>query len=384
MDQASRPHLVILGSSLTALAVTRDAANLGLRPLLVDTDNDVAMATRRADVRHLRNATDGEVLEWLKTHAATTPCWLIATSDPWLHFIVRHRAVLEGCFIEILHPRNSVLEMCLDKRTFSEWCGRHGVPVPRQYESAQVMSVTHDAQYPLLLRPHRASGGAIASVPKAVHVRDSAQLIEWIDAFSRAGVTPLVTESLLGRRLTQYSVGAARRGSSLVAFVAIKQRPVPELCAVGSYVQLARQDEVEALARRTLELLDYQGIAELEVLRDEDSGENFVIEVNARPWIQYGLGPASGNDLLRFMIDPPGFDARRTLATGTRWLNMSADLYYCFSRSVGLVRSGRIPFGAYVVSLLRANTFAYHSWSDPGPGLRSLRRLFAMLGTMIR
>jgi predicted ATP-grasp superfamily ATP-dependent carboligase len=213
-------------------------------------------------------------------------------------------------------------------------------------------------------------------VPKAVEARSAAELAERLAEFARAGVKALVTESLLGRRLTQFSVGAARRDGTMLSFVAVKRRPLPDVCAVGSYVELRPDARVEALARRALEALDYHGIAEVEILRDEDAGRDYLIEINARPWVQYALGPASGHDFLAFLRDPRSFDASRALKSGRRWLNLSADLYYGFSRSVGLVRRGRIPAGDYFASLVRANTFAYFAPGDLGPLWRSLRGMF--------
>ena len=163
----------------------------------------------------------------------------------------------------------------------------------------------------------------------------------------------------------------------MISFVAIKRRPLPQHCAVGTYVELAPQPEVDALGRAVLEALDYQGIAEVEILRDEDSGRLYLIEINARPWVQYALGSASGHDLLGFQLHPERFDAGRAVQRGRRWLNFTGDLYYCFSRSAGVVRKGRMTWVPYLRSVLRANTFAYFAWTDPMPAWRVLRELWS-------
>ena len=87
--------------------------------------------------------------------------------------------------------------------------------------------------------------------------------------------------------------------------------------------------------------MDYHGIAEVEILRDRANGTNYVIEINPRPWIQYGLAEASGRDLLAFQLAPVAARGR-VVTSGKRWMNLPADLYYCFSRSAGVVRSGEI------------------------------------------
>lgn len=373
------PRLIILGTSVTALAVARNAADLGMRPIVFDISDGIAACTRRAEVRLFPDAEQDALLEHLTTAALQSRTWLIATSDAWLRFVVRHREVLQRNFDDILHADNASLEICLDKKAFAQWCAAQGFPIPRHYDPEHAAGAAGHPPFPLLLRPGQSTHASQATVPKAVEARDAADLAHWLGIYRAAGVTPSVTESLLGRRLTQYSVGAARRGEAMITFVAIKRRPLPEVCAVGSYVELAPDDAVEALARRALEALDYHGIAEVEILRDEDSGCDYLIEINARPWVQYGLGRASGHDLLAFMLDPRAIDSRNARKTGRRWLNLSADLYYGFSRSVGLVRDGRIPWAAYVASVLRANSFAYLSWSDPGPAWRNFCELLASL-----
>jgi len=336
--------------------------------------NDIATSTRRAEVWLLPGAQPDVLLKQLAQFAEGTPAWLIATSDAWLRFVSRYRETLQQQFSEILHPDNASLAICLDKADFARWCTAQCLPVPRSYDPARMLTDTANLPFPLLLRPQQSSNASRTTVPKAVEARNSSELARWMAVFEAAGVTPLVTESLLGRRLTQYSVGAARRANALMTFVAIKRRPLPEICAVGSYVELVPNDAVEAIARQALEALNYHGIAEVEVLHDEESGQDYLIEINARPWVQCGLGVASGHDLLAFMLDPSRFDPRRAAKTGRRWINLSADLYYSFSRSVGFVRDGRVPLGRYVSSVLRANTFAYLSWADPGPAWRNLRQ----------
>jgi len=368
-------RLVILGSSVTALAVARNAADLGMRPIVFDRGRDIATSTWRAEVRAFPGADSASLLEELLKAGMEAPACLIATSDAWLRFVAEHRDALQRPFAEVLQPTTSTLAICLDKTAFAAWCTEQKLPTPRCFDANRIARDSEMLPFPLLLRPQQTSHSPQVTIPKALEVHDRAELMHWMETFKAAAVTPLVTESLLGRRLTQYSVGAARRGNALMTFVAAKRRPLPEQCAVGSYVELSPDKAVELLARRALEALDYKGIAEVEILRDEDSQQDYLIEINARPWVQYGLGPASGHDLLAFLLDPNGYDARNAVTVGKRWLNFSADLYVCFSASTGLVRKGRIPLGAYVSSLLRANTFAYFSSSDPRPALRMLVQL---------
>lgn len=366
--------LVVLGSSLTGLAVARDAHRLGVQPFVVDRRHDVANASRLVASRVLPEADDETLCLMLEDLArSAAPCWLVASGDVWVRFIMTHRARLEAAFARILHPDNAALAVCLGKAEFAAFCEQHGLAVPPRVDAGDIRAGAPDVPYPLLLRPVASNHGRGAAVPKAVEAGNRDEALHWLGVYDEAGVEALVTASLLARPITQYSVGAARNGEALMSFVAVKRRPLPRVCAVGSYVELSPQPEVEALARRALEALDYQGIAEVEILRDDASGECFLIEINARPWVQYPLGPASGHPLLGYLIDPASFMPSRAATAGRAWLNLTQDLYFCLSRSVGHVRRGEISWRSWLASLAAARSFAYFAWGDPMPAWRNLR-----------
>src|SRR5262249_37828384 len=158
------------------------------------------------------------------------------------------------------------------------------------------------------------------------------ELRDWLSQYENVGVTPLISESLLGHRLTQFSVPYARCGDTCVSFVARKLRPPADWCRVGTYVGLSPNPIVEALARRAVMALDCDGsIGEVEILRSEDEGKDYLIEINARPWLQYSIAVASGHNLLGVAL---GRDSGRGAALrkeGIWWLDFWADLYVCFS-----------------------------------------------------
>jgi predicted ATP-grasp superfamily ATP-dependent carboligase len=361
-------QLVILGSTLTALAVVRDAHHHGVRPVVVDDADGIAFRSRHAvAVRVDRGGGDDAVVERLRALAGSASA-LVATGDPWVRFVMRLRPWLDASFGAVLHPANDALDTCLDKQRFAAWCRARGLDAPRSW-LAGIESRPGGLQPPLLVRPAQTlHGHAQFGLPKAAEVQSEDALAALLARFAAAGCPALVSESLLGQQLIQYSVPFARRGAELQSFVARKLRPAPERCAVGTYVELQPQPAVEALARRAVEALDYYGIGEVEVLHAAASGRNCLIEINARPWLQYALAPASGHDFLGLMLGRP-LAPRRPRTTGLRWIDFRADLFGALSRSEGVVRRGQLGWFAYLASLARANVHARLDWRDPAPAL---------------
>ena len=376
-------YLVILGGGLTALAVVRAAHRLGVTPVVVAGPEEIATTSRLARVVGLPGRRQSDVVDLLARIGRLAPSALIATSDAWLRFIAANRPQLDLAFRRILHPANDALEVCLSKEKFGAWCEAHALPVPARYRTGPGFRADDPGlRFPLLARPDETLHSKPQSgLPKAAEASGPAELTRLLQEYRRAGAEPVLSQSLLGRKLTQYSVGVARASGRMRTFVTRKLRPLARACATGTLVESAEQPGVEALARRAAELLDYAGIAEVEILHDEASGENFLIEINARPWQQFALA-GTGRDLLRFVLsENPGRDDRAPAGPPALWLDFKADLYACFGRKDGLVRTGELAFGDYLLSLARANVYARWSPIDSGPFWHDG---FALVGARLR
>jgi predicted ATP-grasp superfamily ATP-dependent carboligase len=325
MDAAAR--IVILGSSTSALAVARCAHRLELSPVVFDSAAEVAASSRYVQAEIHPAATQDGTLARLVQLARQQRSLLIATSDTWLRFLMLHRAVLQSCFTRILHPDNVTLATCLDKGRFASWCAQHQLPAPRRFDLPGPVATQAALPFPLLVRPAETLHSIADAGLKAVEVHCSAQLNDALAGLARTQRRAVVCESLLGRPLRQYSVGLARRGEELLTVVARKLRPGPAACSTGTLVETAEDAGVEALARRVAVLLDYQGIAEVEILQDAATGENFLIEVNPRPWLQFALGAATGRDLLGLVArGQPRCPPRVAPGRPARWLDFRGDL----------------------------------------------------------
>jgi len=368
---SSARQLIVLGSDVTALAVVRDASHLGLSPVVVDTQRGIATTSRLARMEVHTDAQPTELIPLVRTLAGGSSSALLATSDLWLRTLVEQRAEFASTGAHILHPRNASLKVCLDKRRFAAWCKAHALPTPRVYDVRADAEACRDIAFPVLVRPtSTVHDKVLRGAPKAVEARCPEELNRCLDGFRRAGVVPVVAESLLGRKLQQFSVGLARTGGGKTATVVTqKLRPPPDLCGVGSLVETSDQPEVEHLAERVATALDYVGIAEVEVLRDAASGELFLIEVNARPWLQFAVAAATQRDLLAFLLQEralSGNGSERKTPRSAVWIDFSNDLHICFGAN-GLIRTGRLTVSSYVRSVARANVFARWSVRDPRP-----------------
>lgn len=372
----SHRRLVILGSGITALAVARSAQRLGMQPVIFDKQARIASACKYVQLEiHPQLVPDSLALR-LAALGRECPSYLIATADEWLRFVLIHRTELESAYQRILHPENTTLSICLDKQKFATWCEARKLPIPRHYRLDQDAELNeHDLNFPLLLRPAETAHADTSRI-KAVEVNSAAELAYRLEELNSAGLKPVLAESLLSRSLSQYSVGFARIDGQMLTVVARKLRPLPDACAPGTLVEAVEDRQANLLARRVADLLDYNGIGEIEILRDTVTGQDFLIEVNARPWLQFSLASATQRDLLAFIMrDKVNFGEQRQTRR-VRWLDFRGDLRICFKPYRGLVRAGRLGLLKYLHSIGCANTFAYWSFADRRPFWRGVGELF--------
>ena len=364
--------LVILGASITGLAVARDAHEHGLRPIVIDSEDGPGLHSRWVLPVRVNPATDvttlNRILSFGGQHAA-----LISTSDDWSRFVLDHRSALDSSYRTVVQPANATLEVCLDKMAFFKWCAASGLPTPAAWIPGGGPR-PESLSFPLLLRPVRTvHSRRDVDLPKALEVSNESELADWLKQFAAKGVVPLVSESLLGRSLEQFSVPFARCNGSMLMFAARKIRPSAQLCQTGTCVELHADERIELLSRTAVERLDYFGIGEVEILRDQQTGRDYLIEINARPWLQYALAPASNHDFLGLVLGLSTAVKKPAVRNGKTWVNLYQDLFIAFSRSVGMVRHGHLGLGTYLRSLAHGNVFAFFDWRDLGPFFHSLR-----------
>ncbi|MCB1736540.1 MAG: hypothetical protein KDI42_00290 [Gammaproteobacteria bacterium] len=370
-------HLIILGGSLTALALIRDGHRLGLTVTVLCAPEQIACLSRLATQISVDEHDDAALCAAIAALPEAASSALICDSDHMLRFLRRERDWLDAHVGRILHPGDDTLEICLDKAACGWWCRAQGIPTPITYEVDDALTrVSPPPNYPILIRPEETRHGSARGLPKAMelHYDDDLEIV--LQRFREAGVRPVVNESLLCVGLRQFSIGVARRADGETrAVTAEKLRPLPHHCAAGSYVQTVDAPEARDLALSAIEALDYIGIAELEILHDPNTGRYHLIEINARPWAQYPIAARAGVDLLGFLL---GLERKPGTTASATWIDFGADFHFALSAQ-GVVRGREITLFSWLGSVIHANCHAYWDSRDQKPFWRQTRVLLTRI-----
>jgi len=350
-------HLIILGGTPTAIAVARDARRLGVKTSVLDVDGGVIRHSSAVDNYVACEDFDDALAVLERIDNAR---WLIADSDHWLRFIVENSSLLPHA--TILHPAAPIVNICLNKVRFGQWCRDSGFRCP-----SVVDPDNPEIPFPVVVRPnqtrHRES-----DAPKARVARNRRELEACLHEFQRVQADYVITEALIGPSAHYLSVGFARRGDGeMLAFAIEKTRPPIERCGGASFVQSCDVPQAVELASLVASQMNFVGIGEMEFVSYD--GDLSIVELNPRPWLQYGLGRALGLSLLGFAALGQPQPEPSGKAT---WVNLGTDAYWCLSRSEGLVWRGQLPFRRFVAQVCAADCRLLWDRRDPLPLLLHL------------
>ena len=302
-------------------------------------------------------------------------------NDDYLRLVYTHRARLEKRFAMLLNEPE-IGENLLDKNRFAEFARARGLPVPAclRWEAGCADSLD--------------SWSAAVIVKPCVKIKwdDSPVLASLLGGEGKALVFPdgkaVLRDPMIGRFRDQlvfqeyiaggdldqwcYDGVADPEGRILAGYVGRKLRSFPPDTGDSSYVEMADNRELEALAQQIAARIPLRGIFNMDFKRDPRDGSFRLLEINARYNFWLYMSARNGINLTRVLHDflmngtRPGEMKRRS---AYRWIDFGLDR--AAYRALSL--RGELTFPRWAWSLVSARKiYSVLSWSDPLPFVRHL------------
>jgi predicted ATP-grasp superfamily ATP-dependent carboligase len=212
---------------------------------------------------------------------------VLSAGDDSVEYLARKRDVLqaEGYLLERNNPE-LILDL-LDKQRTLEIASAAKVPTPAFWNvehKADVDAALPDAMYPAMLKPHyshlfqRLYGAKYALAQNAEELREKGyELVE-------RGIGFMICEMIPGsdEQNCSYYTYRDETGAELFHFTKRCVRRYPMNQGSGTYQITEHIPDVEVMARRFFDALEYRGIGNLEFKRDPRDNQLKVIECNTR------------------------------------------------------------------------------------------------------
>ena len=370
--------VLLIGGDFQAVGVMRALAAERIPCFLLAAERGIAVYSRHAR-RHASKydlLDDPRSIDYLKQLAESEGLkgWVVfCVNDETIEFLAKNHAELSETFVLAVPPWE-IAQNFYEKDKAYKLAESVGIPIPRQY-SAETLEqlVNSQPDYPLVLKPAFKKNYYEKTKNKAILVKNEAELRrEYTAMHNLIPASQIVVQEMIeGGTRNLFSYATLFDGERIVSGLAaarLRQHPM-DFGHATTYAEHCENAELEQLATRFLRALGYKGVAEVEFMLDEKTGQYKFIEMNGRFWGWHVLTQVAGlnfpADLYRLMLGQAVQWPKPTVRDA-RWMRMITDV----PTVIREVFRGRMSLRSdYLPTLAARKGFAVWSWTDPLPAL---------------
>jgi predicted ATP-grasp superfamily ATP-dependent carboligase len=373
-DSQVVPGALIVGGAHVSVAIARSLGRRGI-PVWLLTEHPLPKLSRYVERSISWPGADHEsavaaIVDPAARHGLKG--WvLFATGDEDMRFIAQNHALLSAHY-RVMTPDWDTTKWVCDKRLTYQRAASLGISCAWNFQPSCLESVQQlECQFPVVLKPAVRNGLNDFTRAKAWRADNRDDLLSlYRRAAALVGEDAVVVQEWIpGNGEAQYSyAGLWNRGDAVASLVARRRRQYPvDFGRSSTFVETVEQPEVEILARRLLQSLNYSGVVEIEFKYDRRDRQYKLLDVNGRFWTWNGLGSRAG-------VDFPYLAWRQALGrtvptvraeTGVAWVHASRDIMAAFEE----IRRGDLSVKDYFSGLRRRLVFANFALDDPLPAL---------------
>lgn len=304
----------------------------------------------------------------LNKKAVLYPC-----TDLSVLYLSRNRNCLKKWY-HIVLPEPEIVEMMMDKISFFKHALKSGLPIPKTYllyKKSDVIDAADRLSYPCILKPPiKTPEWEKNTSAKVFKLFNKQELLDQYDKCYNWSDVLIAQDWVAGDDSSLYSCNCYFNSKSkpLVTFIARKIRQWPPETGTSCLGQEVRNDVVLKDSVRLFKDVNYRGLGYVEIKRDEESGEHFIIEPNiGRPTGRSAIAEAGGVELLYTKYcDVTGFPLPANRAQkyrNVKWIYLRRDLQSAFY----YWRKGKLSIWGWLQSIWGRKGYALFSLSDPMP-----------------
>jgi D-aspartate ligase len=296
---------------------------------------------------------------------------LFATGDEDMRLIAQNHAQLAAHF-RVATANWDTIQWAYDKRLTYQRAAALGIDCPRSLQPCDFETVQQsEIRFPVVLKPARRDAVNALTRAKAwkAEDRDALRSLHRRATSLVGDDAVIIQEWIPGNGEAQFSyAGLWDRGKPVASLVARRARQYPvDFGRSSTFVETVAQEQVETLACRFLQSLDYTGVVEIEFKYDRRDGRYKLLDVNGRFWTWTALGGLAGVDFPYLAWRQTlGHDSAHTEAkTGAAWMYASRDIPAAFTE----ISRGVLTVGDYLSGFRKELVFAGFALDDPLPAI---------------
>ncbi len=211
---------------------------------------------------------------------------LFPTADAYAQFIDDHHDELKPWFL-FPNQKKGLVSDLVDKFKMVEYTDLHGVRTPEIIPADDpdlARRVAEEIQYPCIIKPKDSATFIRLYRNKVFYIENEAQLLEKTALCRNDGVEVFVQRIIPGPETNCYCwEGYMDQNSVCTHYTTVqKLRQWPNNFGAATYARQKWIPECHDICAPFFEKVGYKGFAEVDLKRDEHTGEIYLIEINCR------------------------------------------------------------------------------------------------------
>jgi predicted ATP-grasp superfamily ATP-dependent carboligase len=192
-----------------------------------------------------------------------------------------------------LLPSKEVFALCSNKGAFQEFCEANEFPVPKSLKKDELEKIRNHFR-PLIAKPKVGQGSVGLK-----HI-DALEELEVLSELNKEQY--LFQEKIYSKEKVTGAFFLCKDGEVKKAFTHDRIRTFPPEGGVTVYSKSSYNQALIDIGAKVLKKLSWNGVAMIEFMKDDHTGEWKMIEINPRLWGSVMLTAFNGSDMLKDYI----------------------------------------------------------------------------------
>lgn len=376
-NKSSRPGVLIIDGHVQALALMTSFGENGIPVYIVDRNPyGIARYSNYCDKFFISpdylasNFADFLIELGRKENLKD---WLLLPCDDHIVYSISKRKTDLQTIYKVITVDFDVLQYIINKRNLFLLAANNQLPVIKTFYPTYSNFIPDDFEefgFPLLIKGiegqtfYKKTNAKAFKVNTLKELNDKLKVIAGIISLNEVLVQEMIP---LGESNKVVSFTAfCEKGEVKTYWMGQKIREHPIFFGTATCSQSIYEPQILNLAIPLLKSLNYDGVCEIEFLKDPRDGKYYLIEINPRTWLWVGLAKACGIDYAMIMYNhmhylPQAFENNYDL--GKYWKNEITDTIFSF---IGLLKR-QISFKSFVNHFNKPIVKALYNKNDPMP-----------------
>lgn len=330
---------IIIEGHIQGLSNTRSLGEKGIPVYVVDKNNCVARYSKYCRKFFIcPDYNSREFIEFL-IHLAIKENirdWiLVPSNDHAVYAIAKYKSELDEYF-KTSYNELTVIENIYDKSKLMSIAKACGIPVPETYYFKDLNQIIHgNIKFPVLIKGRIGLTFYKSMGKKAFIAQDEIQLMGKLDRIKEVvEFDKILVQELIpfdGSNKTISFTAFCENGEIKTYWMGEKIREHPVRFGTATFARSIYEGKCFSQSVTLLKELNYNGICEVEYIRDPRDDRYKLIEINARSWLWTGLAKACGIDYA-YLLHNSLLSRENTypskFAVDIKWINWFTDIPY--------------------------------------------------------